>query len=192
MVLAGIQHHYDQVAQIAKTQQSALSDQYQRHIPIIATGHLFAAGSKTTEDDGVRDLYVGSLGQVSAELFDDCFDYVALGHLHVPQKVGSREHIRYCGSPIAMGFGEAHQQKQVLLLQFGADIKGLNLSSTEDKAVKNDTQVGLSNTSSSNVKYGHKDYQVCITGKLAEAQQAIYLGTGLEMKKKLTPHSMTQ
>lgn len=177
MVLAGIQHHYDQVAQIAKTQQAALSDQYRRHIPIIATGHLFATGSKTTDDDGVRDLYVGSLGQVSAELFDDCFDYVALGHLHVPQKVGGREHIRYCGSPIAMGFGEAHQQKQVLLLKFGAAIEDLNPSTTEDNTVNNTTQGGLSNTSSSKLNVDTQPIKSSSPAKtLAEAQQADLFG----------------
>jgi len=117
-VIAGIRSHYDSVAQIAKVEQRQLSETHQRHIPIIATGHLFAAGSKTTEDDGVRDLYVGNLGKISAEMFDECFDYVALGHLHVPQRVGGCEHIRYSGSPIAMGFGEARQQKQVLLIKF--------------------------------------------------------------------------
>ena len=118
-VIAGIRAHYDAVANLAKSAQKTLIKKHQRHIPIIATGHLFAAGSKTTEDDGVRDLYVGNLGKISAEMFDDCFDYVALGHLHVPQRVGGQEHIRYSGSPIAMGFGEAKQQKQVLLIQFG-------------------------------------------------------------------------
>src|SRR5690606_15885391 len=97
-------------------------------IPIIATGHLFAAGGTTTEDDGVRELYVGSLGKISADMFDEGFDYVALGHLHVPQRVGGRESIRYSGSPIAMGFGEAKQQKQVLLVQFGAVERSLSES----------------------------------------------------------------
>ncbi|MGP5302480.1 exonuclease SbcCD subunit D C-terminal domain-containing protein [Psychrobacter celer] len=119
-VIKGIRAHYDNVASIAKAKQAQLIKSHQRHIPIIATGHLFAAGGTTTEDDGVRDLYVGSLGKVSADMFDDGFDYVALGHLHVPQRVGGRETIRYSGSPIAMGFGEARQQKQVLLIQFGA------------------------------------------------------------------------
>ena len=119
-VIKGIRAHYDEVASIAKTKQAELAEVHQRHIPIIATGHLFAAGGTTTEDDGVRELYVGSLGKISAEMFDESFDYVALGHLHVPQRVGGRESIRYSGSPIAMGFGEAKQQKQVLLVQFGA------------------------------------------------------------------------
>lgn len=119
-VIAGIRGHYDKVADIAKAQQAELIEAHQRHIPIIATGHLFAAGGQTTDDDGVRELYVGSLGKVSADMFDTGFDYVALGHLHVPQRVGGRDNIRYSGSPIAMGFGEARQQKQVLLVQFGA------------------------------------------------------------------------
>ncbi|WLG12421.1 exonuclease SbcCD subunit D C-terminal domain-containing protein [Psychrobacter cibarius] len=126
-VIKGIRAHYDEVASIAKAKQAQLVEVYQRHIPIIATGHLFAAGGTTTEDDGVRELYVGSLGKISADMFDEIFDYVALGHLHVPQRVGGRESIRYSGSPIAMGFGESKQQKQVLLVQFGAvanDISG--------------------------------------------------------------------
>ena len=118
-VIKGIRAHYNEVASLAKNKQKLLNKKYQRHVPIIATGHLFAAGGTTTEDDGVRDLYVGNLGKISAEMFDQCFDYVALGHLHVPQRVGGQEHIRYSGSPIAMGFGEARQQKQVLLVQFG-------------------------------------------------------------------------
>ncbi|QOD11666.1 exonuclease SbcCD subunit D C-terminal domain-containing protein [Psychrobacter sp. 28M-43] len=119
-VITGICAHYDNVAAIAKAKQADLIKTHQRYIPIVATGHLFASGGKTTEDDGVRELYVGSLGKISADMFNDGFDYVALGHLHVPQRVGGRESIRYSGSPIAMGFGEAKQQKQVLLVQFGA------------------------------------------------------------------------
>jgi exonuclease SbcD len=133
-VIAGICEHYDNVADIAKAKQADLSKTHQRYIPIVATGHLFASGGKTTEDDGVRELYVGSLGKISADMFNDGFDYVALGHLHVPQRVGGCESIRYSGSPIAMGFGEAKQQKQVLLVQFGStehfdnDISGLNVA----------------------------------------------------------------
>ncbi len=113
----GIQQHYAKVAEIAKQQQAKIAEKYHK-IPIIATGHLMAIGGKTTDDDGVRDLYIGNIGGISANIFDPCIDYVALGHLHVPQLVGNQEHIRYSGSPIAMGFGEAKQQKQVLLITF--------------------------------------------------------------------------
>ena len=142
-LLAGIRQHYAQVADITKDKQAELNAQSQRHIPIIATGHLFAAGGATTADDGVRDLYVGNLGQVSADTFDDGFDYVALGHLHVPQKVGGSDTIRYSGSPIAMGFGEAKQTKQVLLVQFGEQLDDFSevneLSEAKEAITTSDT-----------------------------------------------------
>lgn len=116
----GIKAHYAQIADIAIAQQAQLKAKYKRIIPIVATGHLFTVGGQTMEGDGVRDLYVGSLGSIGAEIFHPQIDYVALGHLHIPQVVGGQPHIRYAGSPIAMGFGESRQQKQVHLLRFDA------------------------------------------------------------------------
>ncbi len=83
-------------------------------LPIIATGHLFAQGASVRQGDGVRDLYVGSLGQVGADIFPEVFDYVALGHIHSEQKVMGRDNIRYCGSPLAMSFSETEKSKYVL------------------------------------------------------------------------------
>ena len=117
----GIKAHYAQIADIAIAQQAQLKAKYKRTIPIVATGHLFTVGGQTMEGDGVRDLYVGSLGSIGAEIFHPQIDYVALGHLHIPQVVGGQPHIRYAGSPIAMGFGESRQQKQVHLLRFDAN-----------------------------------------------------------------------
>ncbi len=117
----GIKAHYGQIADIAIAQQAQLKANYKRTIPIVATGHLFTVGGQTMEGDGVRDLYVGSLGSIGAEIFHPQIDYVALGHLHIPQAVGGQPHIRYAGSPIAMGFGESRQQKQVHLLRFDAN-----------------------------------------------------------------------
>lgn len=151
-VISGIKQHYAQVADIAKAKQKQLIEQYNYYLPIIATGHLFTAGGKTTEDDGVRELYIGSLGRVSVDMFDDCFDYVALGHLHVPQKVGGCEHIRYSGSPIAMGFGEARQQKQVLLIQFAEAIREPVGSNPPDNQHPHDQQSTVANDSTLNNK----------------------------------------
>ena len=117
----GIKAHYAQIADIAMARQAQLKANYKRSIPIVATGHLFTVGGQTMEGDGVRDLYVGSLGSIGAEIFHPQIDYVALGHLHIPQVVGGQPHIRYAGSPIAMGFGESRQQKQVHLLRFDAN-----------------------------------------------------------------------
>ena len=112
-LIDGLKNHYFEVCQIAEQKQNEAND-----IPIIAMGHLFAAGGKTMDGDGVRELYVGSLAHVGSDTFPDCIDYVALGHLHVPQRVGGTEHIRYSGSPIPMGYGEAKQQKKVILVEF--------------------------------------------------------------------------
>ncbi|MDO9475280.1 MAG: exonuclease SbcCD subunit D C-terminal domain-containing protein [Pseudohongiella sp.] len=117
-LLDGIRNHYTAVTAYATQIQSSLTDAEQQIVPMIGMGHLFAAGGRTTDDDGVRPLYVGSLAHVGVSIFPDTLDYVALGHLHVPQCVGNHEHIRYCGSPLPMGFGEALQQKSVCVLTF--------------------------------------------------------------------------
>lgn len=111
---AGIKNYYDILAAEAQMARERHGDT----IPVVATGHLFTAGGKTLEGDGVRDLYVGSLAHVGPGVFSPVFDYVALGHLHLPQKVGGLPHIRYSGSPLPMGFGEAGQEKSVCLIEF--------------------------------------------------------------------------
>ncbi len=113
-LIDGIRGHYADVAVLAEQKRLELGVE----IPIIAMGHLFAAGGKTIDGDGVRELYVGSLAHVTAGIFPECLDYLALGHLHVPQKVNGSEVMRYSGSPLPMGFGEAKQQKSVCLVEF--------------------------------------------------------------------------
>ena len=65
----------------------------------------------------MRQLYIGSLAQVTADCFPDTIDYLALGHLHIPQKIGGSETRRYSGSPVPMGFGE-RGAKSVCLVDF--------------------------------------------------------------------------
>lgn len=113
-LLDGIRNHYSEVVALAEQTRGELGVD----IPIVGMGHLFTAGGKTVDGDGVRELYVGSLAHVTAGIFPDSLDYVALGHLHVPQKVNDSELVRYSGSPIPMGFGEARQQKRVCLVEF--------------------------------------------------------------------------
>jgi exonuclease SbcD len=108
----GIRDHYRLAGEAAVT----LRSEHGGTVPIVAMGHLFTSGGQTTDGDGVRDLYVGSLGHVRADSFPDCFDYLALGHLHVPQKVGGADTRRYSGSPIAMSFGEVGQQNMVVAI----------------------------------------------------------------------------
>jgi exonuclease SbcD len=89
----------------------------EQDVPVLATGHLYAAGGEAREG-AERDVHIGGLGVVGAEHFPVAFDYVALGHLHRPQVVGGREHIRYSGSPVPLSFTEADDKQQVLLLDF--------------------------------------------------------------------------
>jgi exonuclease SbcD len=112
-MIAGLIAHYANVSAIALK-----SREESGNLPIIGMGHLFTSGGKTTEGDGVRELYVGGAAMVEEHSFPECFDYLALGHLHIAQKVGQAEHKRYCGSPIPMGFGEAGQQKKVVVVEF--------------------------------------------------------------------------
>lgn len=117
-LIEGIRNHYAEICAIAEAQQKDYENAGFKDIPIIGMGHLFTAGAQTVDGDGVRELYVGTLAHVGRDLFPASLDYLALGHLHVPQKVGGAEHIRYSGSPIPMGYGEINQDKQVLLVDF--------------------------------------------------------------------------
>jgi exonuclease SbcD len=116
----GLKQHYIAVCRIAENKREEFNNSGYTGIPIIGMGHLFTAGGKTVEGDGVRELYVGSLAHVGKEVFPSSMDYLALGHLHVPQVVGGAEHIRYSGSPIPMGYGEATQEKKVVLIDFNS------------------------------------------------------------------------
>ncbi|MBN3767591.1 exonuclease subunit SbcD [Burkholderia sp. Ac-20365] len=108
-----IQRYYHDVYQAAVELQTKLSSEQGRNIPIIGTGHLTTVGASAS--DSVREIYVGALEAFPTNAFPP-FDYLALGHIHRPQKVGGHEHIRYSGSPIALSFDESSQQKEVLLV----------------------------------------------------------------------------
>lgn len=122
-LIEGIRSHYADVAALAEQKRRDLGAE----IPIIAMGHLFTAGGQTVEGDGVRELYVGSLAHVTAGIFPENLNYLALGHLHVPQKVNGSEVMRYSGSPLPMGFGEAKQQKSVCLVEFAGTMATVQL-----------------------------------------------------------------
>lgn len=105
-----IAQHYQALYALAEAMRAELGGD----LPIIATGHLTTVGASAS--DSVREIYVGSLEAFPTSAFPPAA-YIALGHIHRPQKVGGLEHIRYCGSPIALSFDEARQQKEVLLVE---------------------------------------------------------------------------
>ena len=105
----------------------------EKNIPIIATGHLYAANlegrlgeakKETKSDDGTRMLdVVGKLGSVHAQIFPADFDYVALGHIHYSTMVDKNPKVRYSGSPFVMGFDEANIERNILSVEIDSEHK---------------------------------------------------------------------
>ncbi len=83
----------------------------------VAVAHAFVVGAQPTESSE-RPLSVGGSEQVSRAVFDG-FDYVALGHLHLPQRVGS-DAVRYAGSLLQYSFDEVGQRKSVSVVDLDA------------------------------------------------------------------------
>jgi len=93
-----------------KTAVSAMNINISQRNVIIT--HQFVTGAVRSESE---DISVGGMDNVSASVFDD-FDYVALGHIHRPQNIGS-ERIRYCGTPLKYSFSEASDEKSVTVIE---------------------------------------------------------------------------
>jgi exonuclease SbcD len=114
-----------------------LEAEFGRKVRSVVVAHAFVTthGSKSTDDvgdenqlDGItrsqseRDLSVGGIQNASSELFDG-ISYVALGHIHGPQKVKAKTPataIRYSGSLLKYSLSEATHKKSFVLLQLGS------------------------------------------------------------------------
>lgn len=81
----------------------------------ILIAHQFVTGASRTESE---EISVGELDNVDASTFED-FDYVALGHIHRPQKIGT-ERIRYCGTPLKYSFSEVNDTKSVSIIEINS------------------------------------------------------------------------
>lgn len=88
----------------------------------ILLAHQFVTGALRSDSE---EISVGGADNVDFSVFSG-FDYVALGHIHRPQKAGG-EYIRYCGSPLKYSFSEAGHQKSVPIIEFKSK-KELTLS----------------------------------------------------------------
>ena len=98
--------------------------------PVIALGHLHANQAEITDLDRTERLIMGGVEAISADSFPSDLAYVALGHIHKAQRIGGKEHIRYCGSPIPMSFSELNYKHQVIVFELNSE--GLqNLESIE-------------------------------------------------------------
>lgn len=104
-----------------------------RRVPAVVMAHAFVIGGEASESE--RDIRVGGVDSVPTGVFtsalaDAAVDYVALGHLHGPQRVGPghaelaapgadgpRTVLRYAGSPLAYSFSEQAQRKSSTLIE---------------------------------------------------------------------------
>ena len=78
----------------------------------ILVTHQFITGAARSDSE---EISVGGTDNVDASVFDG-FDYVALGHIHGPQNIGSAR-IRYCGTPLKYSFSEAKHEKSVTVIE---------------------------------------------------------------------------
>lgn len=114
LVIEGTKAHYHAVYDLALLKRKELG---REDIPIIATGHLFAANVSGGRDEGVRDV-VGNLGLIGLDTFPEGLDYIALGHIHRAQKIGGLNKVRYSGAPLLMGFDEIGKKRLVHIVDF--------------------------------------------------------------------------
>ena len=84
----------------------------------VVVAHAFVGGALASDSE--QDIRVGGVDRVAESTFDG-IDYVALGHLHGPQRVGAGDRIRYAGSPLAFSFGERNHTKSVTLVDLAVD-----------------------------------------------------------------------
>ena len=85
-----------------------------RTVRNVLVTHQFVTGAGRSDSE---EISVGGADNVDASVFDP-FDYVALGHIHGPQNIGS-ERIRYCGTPLKYSFSEASHVKSVTVAELG-------------------------------------------------------------------------
>lgn len=111
--LAGIETIYAQAYAFALTKRSA--DQ-----AIVAMGHCHITGGQVSADSE-RRIVIGGVESLSVNIFDPGIAYVALGHLHLAQKVGGNETRRYCGSPLPMSFSELDYKHQVVIVELDGE-----------------------------------------------------------------------
>lgn len=91
---------------------AAPRDDTRTHVLI---AHQFVTGATPPEECDSESVAVGGVDHIPAELFAG-YDYVALGHLHSPQSVGS-ERVRYAGSPLKYSFSEEQKDKSIPLVE---------------------------------------------------------------------------
>lgn len=77
----------------------------------VLVAHQFVTGAERSDSE----VCVGSIDNIDASVFDG-FDYVALGHIHGPQNIGSKR-LRYCGTPLKYSLSEVNHNKSITIVE---------------------------------------------------------------------------
>jgi exonuclease SbcD len=120
------QDKIDLIRQGIKNYFNKINHYYNEHykgLPYLVMAHLYAQGA--TISDSEREIQIGNQAGIEASIFGNEPHYVALGHIHKPQVVGSN-HIRYSGSPIQLSFSEKEDQKELVLIEINDSIFTIN------------------------------------------------------------------
>lgn len=105
-----IKLHYDDLVRMAK-------EKYGDSVPLLAMGHLYMKGSISSDSE--REIHIGNLEGLDSKIIHPEIDYMALGHIHKPQKIGNKNNIRYSGSPVFLDFSEREYDKMVIEIEIG-------------------------------------------------------------------------
>lgn len=133
-------HYQEAFARLYRT----LADEARANWPqasLVATGHMTVYGegnepqqgdfhteihrTARPESEGADEEYeklrrIGTIDAMGPQIFDERFDYIALGHIHRPMPVGGTRHIRYCGTPVATSLDEDTPPRQVIEVELSA------------------------------------------------------------------------
>lgn len=108
-LIEGVRRIYQQVIEGARARREGEQ-------ALLAMGHCYMTGTQLS-DLSERKILGGNQHALPVDIFPGDVAYVALGHLHLAQRVGDREHVRYSGSPIPLALDEEHYRHQVLVVE---------------------------------------------------------------------------
>lgn len=109
----------DRVRKITESYATALAEVAEADEATFLLGHFMVGGVKihTGAPRGERDLHIGEAYAATDGAVPTSVDYVALGHIHAPQPVpGARVPAQYAGSLLQLDFGEAGEEKRVVVV----------------------------------------------------------------------------
>ncbi|WP_064605687.1 exonuclease SbcCD subunit D C-terminal domain-containing protein [Photobacterium sp. J15] len=112
-LIKGVETLYAEMTEVARNQKTPEQ-------ALIGMGHAYMASGKLSEMSERRVLG-GNQHALPASIFADDISYVALGHLHLAQRVAKQEHIRYSGSPLPLSMSERGYNHQVILVDLDGD-----------------------------------------------------------------------